>query len=51
MMMVWFFWKAILAFMAGTIISGIFLVFVGLAWAAAWRRHSIRVAFLEFLGS
>ena len=50
MMMVHFGFQAIMTFMAGNIISGIFLVIMTLCWAAAWMKRPITLAFMQFIG-
>ena len=51
MMMVHFGWQAVISIISGQIISGIFLVVMTLCWAAAWRKKSIRLAIIEFIGN
>jgi hypothetical protein len=51
MMMCHFGWQAIMTFIGGNIISGIFLVIMTLCWAACWSKRPITLAFMKFIGS
>jgi hypothetical protein len=51
MMMVHFGWRGIMMLMAHQWISAIFLIVLTLCWAAAWRKKSITLAFMQFIGN
>jgi hypothetical protein len=50
MMMVYFGWTAIMALAGHQWIHGIFMAIMTLCWAAAWRKRSITLAFMQFIG-